>query len=280
MKNTITIIFLLIFIIGCNSLRKMETKNNYYLLKKNNGLQTIVSLINPYVFATKDKEEIELKKKELELKYLRETPVDFHFNHHEVVCDKEMIAFDKYLIEEFEFSFLSDGFDHNSESLNGQIVYGKKFPNHLTDEELLTIQKKMNKHHFELLEVEPNGRFIILLNPTRFDNPLRDGEIYALTKMYDSKEEVETLMEEIVQGNFDAYGTVNLVGYIHDDELNQKTKQILESQNDIIFKSIKEDYGQQFVSEKKLKEIPNGHEILIQLLESVNRRPYEIIQLK
>lgn len=258
----------------------MDKQENYYILKKNNRLQTIVTLANPYVYVSQNKDEIQNVKEQLELKYLRQFPIDFHFDHTEVVCDEEMINFDKYLLEEYGFTFLKEGFDHNSKELNGKILYGKKFPEHLTDKDLFSIQKKMNKYHFELIQQEPNGKFIILLDPWRFNNPLRDRESYKLQNIFETKEEAQKLMDEIIEHEFDSYGTALIVGYIHDDELNEEAMMILNSQSDIRFKSIKEGYGQQFVSDKKLNEIENGMEILMKLLGSLDRTPYEIIELK
>ena len=110
----------------------MTNSETYFILKKNNGLQTIVSLINPFVYVSQDKQEVLSIKQELELKFLRSFPIDFHYDHREVVCDEEMIEFVKFLVEEYGFSFLMEGFDHSKKELNGQILYGKEFSTSLT----------------------------------------------------------------------------------------------------------------------------------------------------
>lgn len=258
----------------------MNTNQSYYLIKKNNNLQTIVSLINPYVYSTNDKNEAERIKEQLELKYLRIWPIDFHFDHHEVVCDEEMILFDKYLIDNFGFSFLTEGFDHSQKELNGKILYGKLFPSELTDEQLLKIQNRMNKYHFEIIDHQPNGKSIIVLNPNEIENPLRDGEIYRLTQYFESKEEAQTFMNKLIEEQFDLDGSFMTVGYITEEEITERTKVILESQSDIRYKSRREDYGKKFISDKKLNEIDNGMEILMKLYESVNKVPYQIVELK
>jgi len=104
-EKHLSIILTLLLLIGCKTQKTVANIETYFLLKKNNGLQTIVSLINPFVYVSQDKQEILRIKEELELKFLRSFPVDFHYDHREVVCDEEMIEFDKFLIEEYGFSF-------------------------------------------------------------------------------------------------------------------------------------------------------------------------------
>lgn len=257
----------------------MENQIKYYLLKKNNNLQTNVSLISPYILVSNDKNETLAVKQSLEIKYLRNIPIDNHFDHTEIVCDKEIIDFDKFLLEHYDFSFLSDDFDHTQDELNGKILYGKKFPQNLSDTELLKIQEKMNKYHFDLIEQVPNGKSIIILNPWDLDNPLRDSELFQLTECFDSKTSAKQFIENIIEEQFDSGGTYMTVGHIQEEDLTNKTKKILNSQSDIMYKSKNEDYGQQFVSRKRIGEIENGMEILLDLLESVGKKPYDIIEL-
>ena len=276
MKNKL-IILISILSLGCNSSKNMSTNQSYYLLKKNNGLQTIVSLIYPYVYASTSKDDIQKVKRKLELEYLRNWPIDSHFDHTEVVCDEEMIEFDKYLIGNFGFSFLAEGFDHSQKELNGEIQYGKLFPSSLTDSELLQIQSKMDKYHFHLFEQEPNGKTIIVLN---HQSQLASSEITKLTSFYESKTEAKEFIENLIREQFDLDGTFMTVGYITEDDLTKETMKILGSGTEIRYKSRHEDYGKRFVSEKKLSEIENGMETLMKLFESVNKTPYQIVELK
>lgn len=258
----------------------MNPTEKYFLLKKNNNLQTIESLINPYVFESKDKVEAMSVKQKLELRYLRNVPIHFHFDHLEVVCDEEMINFDKFLIDNYQFSFLTDGFNHSKKSLNGQILYDQKFPDTLLDEELLSIQAKMDKYHFELIEQEANSKSIIILNPWNIDNPLRDGEFFQLTEFYDSQSAANNFIRRVIEAQFDLDGTRMTVGDIRQTELTSQTMQILKSNPDIVYNSRHEDYGQRFISDIGLSQIENGMEVLLELFRSVKKSPYYIAELK
>jgi len=70
------------------------------------------------------------------------------------------------------------------------------------------------------------------------------------------------------------------VGTIKEEDITTETKQILESQPEIKYKSNREDYGGIFFSEKKLSEINDGMKILMKLYESVGKTPYQIVKLK
>lgn len=258
----------------------MSNSETYYLLRKNNGLQTIVSLINPYVYVSKDKEEIIRIKEKLELQFLRSFPIDFHYDHREVVCDEEMIEFDKFLIEEYGFSFLDDGFDHNLKEINGQIKYGMQFPQNLTNEQLLTIQNKMNKYHFEMVEQKPNNKSIIVLNPWDIINDIRESEFHQLEMFYNSKTEANEFIEQLVVGQFDSKMSYMTVGTIDEEDLTTAANKILNNQSHIKYKSNREDYGGIFYSDKKLSDIDNGLNLLMNLYESIGRKPYEIVELK
>lgn len=258
----------------------MTNSTTYYLLKKNNNLQTIVSLINPYVYASIDKKETQNIKQDLELKCLRNFPIDFYFDHHEVVCDEEMIEFDKFLIENYDFSFLSDGFDHNKKELNGQILYGKEFPTKLTDQDLLKIQNRMDKYHFELVEQQSNGKSIIIMNPWDIALEIRDSEFYQLENSYSSTNEAKECIEKLIESQFNQKMSNMTVGTITEEDITQGTNEILNNQTDIKYKSNREDYGGIFFSDKKLNEINNGMKILMDLYESIGRTPYKIIELK
>jgi hypothetical protein len=236
-------------------------------------------LINPYVYASKNREEVIDVKNKLELQYLRHEPIHAHFDHHEKECDEEMISFDKFLSDNYNFSFLTDGFNHAHKVLNGQILYGKNFPETLLDKELLAIQEKMDKYHFELIEQPANQKSIIIMNPWNFVNPLRDSEFYKLTAFYDSKSDAQKLMDTIIEGQFDLYGTHMTVGNITEHDLTRETMMILRSNTDFKYKSRYEDPGQTFVSDKGLGVIKNGMEILMKLFASVNKSPYEIVEL-
>lgn len=257
----------------------MNPTANYFLLRKNNSLQTIVPSIHPYVHSSKDKEETIRIKQKLELIYLRQFPIHFHFDHIVATCDEEIISFDQFLVTNYGFSFLSDGFNHRQKELRGQILYDKKFPVHLKEEELLLIQKRMSKYHFNLVEQEANGKAIILLNPWVIENPLRDGEIFKLQELFDSKKKAQYFIDRILEGQFDLDGTSLTVGPIRKNELTAKTMEILNSQCDIRYKPRQEDHGEKFVSSNNLSDILNGMEMLLGLFESVGKKPYKIIEL-
>lgn len=280
MKNVILIISTLLLLIGCKTQKSVLNSETYYLLKKNNGLQTIVPLINPYVYVSKDKQEILRIKEELELKYLKSFPIDFHYDHREVVCDEEMIEFDKFLIEEYDFSFLADGFDHSKKELNGQIQYGKQFPKSFSNQDLITIQNRMGKYHFELVEQSANGKSIIVLNPWDISNDIRDSEFYQLELFYNSKIEAKEFIEQLVEGQFDSKMSYMTVGTIKDEDITSSTKNILNNQSEIKYKSNREDYGGIFFSNKKLAEIDDGMNTLMKIYESVGKTPYQIVELK
>lgn len=258
----------------------MNPTQPYFLLTKNNSLQTIDDLISPYVYATKDKEEILGIKQQLELGYLKHTPIHFHFDHIETPCDEEIISFDKFLLDNYAFSFLAEGFDHRQKELGGQILYNQKFPKRLSNEELLIIQDRMDKYHFKLKEQEPNNKAIIILNPLPLDNPLRDGEIFKLQEFFNSKNEAKDYIDKIIEGQFDLNGTSMTVGDIRESELTDKTRELLNSQCDIQYKSRLEDNGMKFFSSNKLGDIVNGIKILLGLFESVGKKPYDIVLLK
>jgi len=280
MKNTILIILTLLLLIGCKTQKTVTNSESYFILKKNNGLQTIVSLINPFVYVSQDKQEVLRIKNELELKFLRSFPIDFHYDHREVVCDEEMIEFDKFLVEEYGFSFLIDGFDHSKKELNGQILYGKEFPTSLTNQDLINIQNKMGKYHFELVEQQANGKSIIVLNPWDISNDIRDSEFHKLETFYNSRIEANKFIDQLVEGQFDSKMSYMTVGTIKEEDITAVTKQILESQPEIKYKSNREDYGGIFFSENKLSEIDDGMNLLMKLYESVGKTPYQIVDLK
>lgn len=279
MKNVLQI-FILLLCFGCKTTKEVNTNQTYYLLKKNNGLQTIVSLVSPFVYASTDKEETEKIKRKLELKYLRNFPIDFHFDHHEIVCDEEMIEFDKFLIDNYDFTFLTIGFDHDKKELDGQIQYGKQFPTKLTDQDLLKIQSRMNKFHFEIVKQQPNGKSVILMNPSDISVEIRDSEFHQLANFYDSYTEAENYIQSLIEGQFDLKMSYMTVGTIKEEDITDRTKEILNNQEDIRYKSNREDYGGIFYSDKKLKEIKEGMEILMELYESIDKRPYQIVELK
>ena len=258
----------------------MSPKSNYFLLIKNNRLQTIESLINPFVYSSKDKLELLRVKQQLELIYLKQIPIHFHFDHLEKDCNEEIKHFDKYLLNNFNFSFLKDGFDHNQKDVSGQILYTKKFPAHLSDVELLTIQKEMGKYHFKAIEQEPNDKAIIVLNPWTIENPLRDGEIFQLEKYFNSKQEAQQYIDKIIEVHFDMDGSFLTLGEVTENELTDKTREILSSKDDIQFKSRHEPNGQRFFSTHNLSDIPNGLNILLELYDSIGKKPYEIVELK
>ena len=255
--------------------------DKYYLLKKNNNLQTIVPLINPYVDVSKNIEEIKSKKEKLELRYLRKFPIDFHFDHSEIDCDKEMIDFDKYLVNQYNFSFLIENFDHSTDKLNGQILYGKMFPENLSDNDLLQIQSKMNRYHFQIEEHEAKGQSVIILDPWPFENFLRDSEEhYGLTEIYQSKNSAEGYLDKLLEEQFNKAGTLWIASNIKESEFTNRTVELIESQNEIYFDNGMKDYGSKFISKKEFDDIDNAKELILELLESVNRIPFKIVELK
>lgn len=258
----------------------MSLKSNYFLLIKNNRLQSIESLINPFVYSSKDKLELLRIKQQLELIYLKQIPIHFHFDHLGKDCDEEIIIFDKYLLNNFGFSFLKEGFDHNQKELSGQIIYTEKFPQRLSDVELLTIQKEMGKYHFKAIEQEPNDKSIIVLNPWAIENPLRDGEIFQLEKYYNSKKEAQQYIDKIIEAHFDMAGSFLTLGDVTENELTDKTRKLLSAKDDIQFKSRHELNGQRFFSTHNLDDIINGMDILLELYDSIGKKPYEIVELK
>ena len=257
----------------------MNSPSSYFLLRKNNSLQTIDNLISPYVFASKDKEEALLIKQQLELLYLRGTHIHFHFDHIVEACDQDIIDFDRFLVANYDFSFLTAGFDHRQKDVKGHILYSQKFPAHLTDDDLMAIQKRLDKYHFDLIEQGPNNKAIILLNPWSIDNPLRDGEIVKLQEIFDSKEEAQRFIDGVIEAQFDVDGTYLTVGDVTEAELTNRTNEVLNSQCDIRYKSKAEGEGMKFVSPNKLSDIVNGMEILLDLYESIGKKPYEILEL-
>ena len=250
----------------------------YFLLKKNNKLQNVVPIVSPYVFSTINKEEAIQEKERLELHFLRNCPIDTYFLHNDSVSHKEIIDFDKYLIENYDFSFLQEGFDHSQIELNGQML-GGMFPSNLSDEELIKIQRRMDKYHFEFIEQVSNGKFIILLNPNDLRNPLRDSEIFQLTNHFETISEAKVFMKNTIADSFfTGGGTYGILGFVKENEITEITKKLLASQTEIRYRPANEDYGMQFVSDNFLSD--NGVELLMSILKSIGRTPYRIVELK
>jgi len=269
---------LLTLSISCKSSKSMSEEKTYFLLKLNNRLQTDVFSVNPFIFISNKKKEVNKRKKELELKFLRNAKILDHFDWREYFLDKELIEFDEFLIEEFSFSFLYTDFDHSSEEVNGKIFYDKKFPSHLSDSGLFKIQKKMDKYHFHLVEKKANGNFIILFEKMRVPG---DWEDYVLENEFQSFKDAKSYIETKITDAFDDIGSTYIVGPILKNELTKESYEILKLHNNFKYGSGEGYYGTQFTADKKLKDIENGFEILIQLLNSVNRKvDYKIIELK
>jgi len=258
----------------------MNVPHTYYLLKKNNSLQTFEKLIHPYVYASLVKADTQVKKRKLELHYLRELPIHSHFDHLEKNCDEEIIAFDEYLLTKYGFSFLTKGFDHTMKQLRGRIQYDKKFPATLSDEQLLTIQMRMDKYHFYLVEQAANNKAVILLNPWPYINPVRDGEILKYENFFDTDKEARDFANLIIETHFELNGSILTIGPVTIHDITERTLAILKVQNAIRYKTDREDMGERFIATKNLVDIKEYLPILIDLYDSVGKNPYQIIVLK
>jgi len=226
----------------------------------------------PYLYQSKNIEELNNKKERLELFQLRNTQIGDHWNYtEESTYNKEMVDFNKYLLKEYNFSFITEGYKDLEEFI-GNYLYPINFPESLSDDELLNIQKRMNRYHFQIVEVPADGKFLILSNDL-FGNSL-------LEHFFSSKEEAQNYVNSRIEYLFDcSNGSLEISGYLKDDDLTNETYEILDSQTDMKYISSEESFGGRFFSNKKLRDIKNGQALLQLLFKSIGKEIYSIIKL-
>jgi len=217
-------------------------------------------------------------KNDLELLSLKRSPISMNYEYWDVVSDKELIRLDDFLQANYGFNILAKGYATEGGIKNDDVIEAY-FPSNISDEEILKIQEFIGRFHYGIQEITEKGKFIVrFLRMSDFMDEVLSAQHEF--KYFDSAEEAKESilsMRQFIRG-FNSFGSVELIGYTLEEELTTQTRTILESQDYIKYIPYKEDYGGRFYSETKLEDIPNGKQLLYDLLSSLEPLPFEIIK--